>query len=414
MAETDWTRQRKLPFARVLALILRGHKLPIQNTRNTVFGTLDALDQLPTASAYCQARRKLKPDVFLYLNRIVTDHMDQSGTSRAPIKTWHGRRLLAADGTYLNLPDTPDTRARYSLQENQWDGGACVQALASVLYDLLNNLGLNATLDTKRAEKDFLFEQHAACMKEGDVIVLDRLYADSAVLAFWQGHRRDFVIRFPHGRFKQVHAFWASNATDRLVDIEVTGKQRRFVRDRGLPEVIRIRLVKVELDSGEIEVLGTSLFDQAMYSRADLKQVYGWRWGVETYFDRLKNVFDLERWSGTSIHSIEQDFYGIVFLATLESVLSMPAEAELADESRAKGHRHVQHVNQVVRYGTMLDHVVALLIDHRTSVEVTLQKLHRLFKTNPSRSRTGRKVPRTKATPSQRLRFYRYTKRCVA
>jgi hypothetical protein len=103
VAETDWTRQRKLSFARVLALILRGHKLPIQNTLNKVFDTLGALDQLPTASAYSQARRKLKPDVFLYLNRIVTDHMDQSCTSRAPIKTWHGRRLLAADGTYLNL-----------------------------------------------------------------------------------------------------------------------------------------------------------------------------------------------------------------------------------------------------------------------------------------------------------------------
>jgi hypothetical protein len=289
-----------------------------------------------------------------------------------------------------------------------------VQALASVVYDPLNNFGLNATLDTKRAEKDFLFEQHVDFTKEGDVIVLDRLYADSAVLAFWLGHCRDFVIRFPRGGFKQVQAFWASVDTDRLVDIVVTGKQRRFVRDRGLPEVVRMRLVKVELASGEIEVLGTSLLDQAMYPPADLKQVYGWRWGVETYFERLKNVFDLERWSGTSVHSIEQDFYGMVFLATLESVLSIPAEAELAAESRAKGHRHVQQINRVVSYGAVLDHVVTILIDPRTSAEQTLRKLHVLFKTNPSRSRTGRTVPRTKATPSQRVRFYRYTKRCVA
>jgi hypothetical protein len=273
---------------------------------------------------------------------------------------------------------------------------------------------LNATLDAKRAEKDFLFDNHLDHTSEGDVIVLDRLYADSAVLAFWVGHRRDFVIRFPRVGFKQVQAFWQSADTNVQVDIAVTGKQRDFVRARGLPEVVRIRLVKVTLESGEIEVLGTSLLDQELYSRAELKQVYGWRWGVETYFDRLKNVFELERWSGKSVDSIEQDFYSLVFLATLESVLSTTATVELAHASRTKGHRHEQQVNRVVSYGAMLDHVVALLIDHHTSAEVTLQKLHRLFKTNPSCHRSGRKVPRTKVTPSQRVRFYRYTKRCVA
>jgi hypothetical protein len=330
------------------------------------------------------------------------------------MRSWNGRRLLAIDGTYLNVPDTPATRARYTLQENQWQGAACVQALASVLYDLRNDIGLHATLDAKRAEKDFLFACHLDHTAEGDVIVLDRLYADSAVLACWLGYRRDFVIRFPRGGFKQVQAFWESTDLDVQLDIAVADKQRAFVRARGLPEVVRIRLVKVELESGEIEVLGTSLLDQELYSRAELKRVYGWRWGVETYFDRLKNVFDLERWSGKSVGSIEQDFYSLLFLATLESVLSMPAKAELADESRAKGHRHEQHVNRVVSYGAMVDHVVALLIDQHTSAEVTLQKVHRLFKTNPSRHRAGRKEPRTKVTPSQRVRFYRYTKRCVA
>lgn len=386
----------------------------MQNTLNKVFGTLEAIDQLPTASAYSQARRKLKPAVFLYLNRIVTDHVYQHCSEDEPIRTWHGRRLLAADGTYLNVPATPETRARFSLQENQWDGGACVQAVGSVLYDLLNDLGLNAVIDTKRAEKDFLFEQHVDFTQEGDVIVLDRLYADSAVLAFWRGHRRDFVIRFPRGSFKQVQAFWASDDTDVLVDILVTGKQRAFVRERGLPEVVCIRLVKVELESGEIEVLGTSLLDQELYPRAELKRVYGWRWGVETYFDRLKNLFDVERFSGTSVHSIEQDFYGMVFLATLESVLSTPAKAELATQSRAKGLCYRQQVNRAVSYGAVLDHVVALLIDHRVSAEQTLQKLHALFKTNPSRYRPGRKTPRAKVTPSQRVRFYRFTKRCIA
>jgi hypothetical protein len=46
--------------------------------------------------------------------------------------------------------------------------------------------------------------------------------------------------------------------------------------------------------------------------------VYGWREGGETYYDRLKNIFEVERFSGRSVLSIEQDFYGVIFLATLQ------------------------------------------------------------------------------------------------
>jgi hypothetical protein len=83
----------------VLTLIVRGHNLPIQHSLTTVFGALDAVDHVPTASAYSQARRTLKPEVFLYLNPSVSDHFDQQSQARRRITTWHGRRVLAADGT---------------------------------------------------------------------------------------------------------------------------------------------------------------------------------------------------------------------------------------------------------------------------------------------------------------------------
>ena len=43
------------------------------------------------------------------------------------------RRLLGVDGSYLNLPDTEETRREFSVQTNQHVGGEQVQALASVL-----------------------------------------------------------------------------------------------------------------------------------------------------------------------------------------------------------------------------------------------------------------------------------------
>lgn len=69
-----------------------------------------------------------------------------------------------------------------------------------------------------------------------------------------------------------------------------------------------------------MEVLLTSLCDARLYPRQELARAYRARWNVETFFDRLKNIYDLERFTGKSIQSIRQDICGIFFLATPEKV----------------------------------------------------------------------------------------------
>jgi hypothetical protein len=79
---------------------------------------------------------------------------------------------------------------------------------------------------------------------------------------------------------------------------------RAFVKQHGLAESLRLRLIRVGLDNGSTEVLLTTLLDSPAYPAPEFKQVYGWRWGEETFFDRLKNIFEAERFSGTSPLSI--------------------------------------------------------------------------------------------------------------
>ncbi len=52
MNAKHFTRQRLLTFARVLVLILRGHKLALQNALNKLFAALGQVEQVPGASAY--------------------------------------------------------------------------------------------------------------------------------------------------------------------------------------------------------------------------------------------------------------------------------------------------------------------------------------------------------------------------
>ena len=170
----------------------------------------------------------------------------------------------------------------------------------------------------------------------------------------------------------------------------------------------------VVLDSGEIEVVGTTLLDQSRYLHTEFKEVYGWRWGEETYFDRIKNIFELERFSGSTLTAITQDFYGVIFLASLESVLTRPAQAALSTLSQQRGCQTVAQVNRAVSYVALVDRVVELLADPRRSPEAVWAELHHLFQTNPTRQRAGRKVDRPKLTHARRLWFQRYIKRIIA
>lgn len=75
-------------------------------------------------------------------------------------------------------------------------------------------------------------------------------------------------------------------------------------------------------------MLATSLLDAKGGSVPAVKTLYGWRWGIATDYDRLKNLFEVERFGGRTVRSLEQDFFGVLCLTTLESVLSKSAEAE--------------------------------------------------------------------------------------
>ncbi len=67
------------------------------------------------------------------------------------------------------------------------------------------------------------------------------------------------------------------------------------MRQGVLPPQVRMRLLKFTLPSGETEVLLTDLGDPITYPYANFFPLYGRRWGQETYYDRFKHIFEVER-----------------------------------------------------------------------------------------------------------------------
>ena len=122
----------------------------------------------------------------------------------------------------------------------------------------------------------------------------------------------------------------------------------------------------------------------------------------------------MEHFSGRTVRSIEQDFFGVLFLAAVESMLSRAADEELAQESATVQRKHGARVNHAVSYLALVDHTVGLLLDPPGTIEETLATLPFLFKTNPTLHRPGRRFPRHRRSGFRRAWFYRYVVRTVA
>ncbi|MGE4096498.1 MAG: hypothetical protein AB7G75_37350 [Candidatus Binatia bacterium] len=98
---------------------MTGHKHALQNALNRFFRALGLVAEVPTASAYSQARQKVEPALFHHLNQLGVEQFDTRYATAGGGKRWQDRRVLGIDGTMLNLPDTAATRAHYTRHGNQ-------------------------------------------------------------------------------------------------------------------------------------------------------------------------------------------------------------------------------------------------------------------------------------------------------
>jgi hypothetical protein len=158
--------------------MLTGHKHALQHALNRFFRALGLVAEVPTASAYSQARQKVEPALFHHLNQLVVEKFYTLYAPEGGVKRWQGRRVLGIDGTMINLPDTVETREQYTWHGNPHGRAIRVQALGSVCDELLHDVALDATLGKQVAEKECIVTSHLQVMAPGDVVVLDRGYAD--------------------------------------------------------------------------------------------------------------------------------------------------------------------------------------------------------------------------------------------
>jgi Transposase DDE domain len=406
-AETMFTRIRCLPFALVLIMILRKSTKSLQCIVNETVVSL-GMEEV-SASAYSQARYKLKHTAFIELNqKAIVDvvYQDQD------FKTFWGKRLLAIDGSKIRLPNTEEICAEFGTIAYSQGEGSDVQgehpyALGSVMYDVLNRVAIDATLGRANAYEVDLAIAHLAHVRCGDLLLMDRNYPSYRMLATTLQSGCDLVIRCSAASYDVARQMLKGEGEDsQVVTLTPCAKQVSAIRAAGLPETIRVRFVRVLLSTGEFEVLVTTLLDEALYPTEDFLELYNFRWGIETFYGLLKTRLTLENFTGLGVEAVKQDFYATIYLSGLESVLTGSAQ-EILD---AKETQHPQKVNRAVSFNAIKTQAFALLMSSMAS-DVLIERLTVLFLQNPCLERKDRNPPRKKSSATVLLNYHKRVKK---
>jgi hypothetical protein len=349
-----FSRDRKLGLKDLILLIMSFNRA-IQRELDEYFRKLSSKDfsiREVTKGALSQARTKLNPWAFSRLNEVATDTFYQD----AEYYTWLGHRLLAVDGTRLVLPNHPSIKEEFGecLFGPNADSPRSI-AIGSMLYDVLNQLTIDAQLapyknnGNKKASERVLLQEHMKKLQEGDLLLLDRGYPSLALFFLLQANGVEFCVRMKTGWWKQVREFKESGEKERVVRFTLPEKDRCKLSDYPgwADKSIECRLVRVELEDGEDEILCTSLTDPQTYPFEDFKDLYHLRWNEEEAYKLLKCRIEIENFSGKTARAVKQDFHAKVFLMTLCAAYAHPIEEKVRKEYKAcKDRKYDQQLNR--------------------------------------------------------------------
>jgi hypothetical protein len=414
-SRSAFIRNRKLSFERLVLFIVKLCKKTLSVELEDFFE--NDLNDLRgcSVSAFSQHRSKLDCLFFQLWNEVLYKSFYHYGVDH--IKKWRGYRIIAADGTAVSLLSTDALSKYFGGQSNQQ--GVFTGAKAFLHYDVLNKLFVHAHFTTYRTGELTMAYPAIDKLATDTITIYDRNFCNYKMVALhrWAEQERRFIIRGKESQ-KFIGAFIKSGLQSQEVDMLPSPEAITGLRKNGFiitsKTKLKVRLIRVELLNGKIEVLLTNLWEDEGYSSELFKDLYFMRWSIETGISILKNLLGLESFSGLTVTSVKQDFYATIFTANLASLIIRQAE-EVPIEPDCKKPaigrpatcNWPMQINKNKATAKLRQRIVDLFITEQPN-EI-LEYLSRYFRKQLLPVRKGRTFPRNKKNKQNHCKHRTFT-----
>lgn len=324
----DFSRTSKLGLQHLISVLL---SMEGKSISNELLDYFECSKETPSASAFVQCRQKLLPEAMAFLFHEFT-------SSCAPDKTYKGFRLLAVDGSDVQIPTNHDHAESLMLTRESSTPYNLLHLDA--MYDLCSRLYLDVVVNGIREgnEQRALNSMVDRSAIKKAIIMADRGYESYNVFAHIQEKDWKFLIRIKDGTGGIVSGvdLPETEEFDEFFDIRLAFKQtnemKELFKDRNhykklkaahefdfLPKKNRkscpvapyhlpFRIVRVKINESLTETLITNL-ETDLFPPEELKRLYAMRWGIETSFRTLKYTIGLLHFHSKKVEFIRQEIY---------------------------------------------------------------------------------------------------------
>jgi len=332
-------------FNEIIYTLLSMVKGSTQNTLERVFPQLKKENLHMSQQAFSKARQKIKWEAFEELFEASVE-----GSYNEDIKLWRGYRLMATDGTFLRLPSDAELLKYFGGLGNECKAAT---ALASILYDLENDIVVDAKIAPIRENERALAKEHLEVLEKlesykcghKELVLYDRGYPSHDLIKTLSDKEIGYVMR-------------VQKDFNRPQDRE--GKQDCWM---ALGKTgMEVRVVQIPLKSGEMEILATNLHEAEIEYEA-FKELYNKRWGVETKYKELKQKLETENFSGRLVDNVKQDFYAMMTVANMVASFVRQANQKAKKSREGQGNKYEYQVNINHAIGIYKDQWIRVIIE---------------------------------------------------
>ena len=274
---------------------------------------MQAGDKTPSRSNFCEARQRLGVEPVQRVFELVVKPL---ATPQTPGAFYKGMRLMAIDGTVLDVPDTPANEARFGRSQGGRGDGAFPQVRKVSLVELGTHVEVAFAVGGYHDSEQKLVKQLWDHLPPDALLLEDRGFFSYAGWKTLDARGTKLLIRVKSNLILQP--------IERLPDGSFLAKIYPSSHDRDQDRNgIVVRVIEYTLNDpqrtghGEIHRLATNVFDHTQFPALELACLYHERWEEELVFDEQKTHQDPRRATKpTHLRSqtpagVEQELYAL-------------------------------------------------------------------------------------------------------
>lgn len=331
---------RKVSFAMNILLIFACLKRSIQTGIDQFIIDMDTGFNTYSKQAFSKRRQCILPEAFQELYRLSTEFFYKE----AGYKTYSGYRILAVDGSKVNLPCNKELMEIYGCQKST---NNLIQSLVSCLTDVLNNVILDGIMAPCNGNGRELAKQHILNLSkiktDKDIILFDRGYPSAWLMQYIDQSGFKYIMRCSTSFVASINKKNFTNDGIIKHKFKKNGKEVTF------------RILRFSISNNTTEVLVTNIFEE--FSTSNFKELYNMRWGIEKTYNCIKNRFGLESFSGTKLVCILQDFYANLYLYNALAML-MYGNNNKTPEKKDIETKYVYKINESQAVNKIRDNLI--------------------------------------------------------